>query len=138
MIHGIYHLFSKELSIPAYYTENLYEDVTYRISANELRTAMGSDVVATVVSVSDEYKIEPDEKGHWLNEYQMKMRQGDIYVEVVDYPLANAQSKSDIDNFTFPDPDAPGRYRDAEAQVKKYYSPVNRIQVIDVCNYGRH
>ena len=39
--------FSKELGIPAHYKENLYEDVTYRISANELRIAMGSDVVVT-------------------------------------------------------------------------------------------
>jgi hypothetical protein len=29
--------FAKQLGIPAFYTENLYEDVTYRISANELR-----------------------------------------------------------------------------------------------------
>ena len=29
--------FGKEFAIPVYYTENLYEDVTYRISANELR-----------------------------------------------------------------------------------------------------
>ncbi len=113
--------FSKELGIPAHYTENLYEDVTYRISANELRTEMGSDVVVTGASVSDNYMIEEDENGHWLNEYKMKMRQGDIYVEVVDYPLAHAQSKADIDNFAFPDPDAPGRYRDAEALVKKYH-----------------
>ncbi len=42
--------FSKELCIPAHYTENLYEEVTYRISANELRTAMGSDVVVTGAS----------------------------------------------------------------------------------------
>ncbi len=113
--------FSKELGIPAHYTENLYEDVTYRISANELRTAMGSDVVVTGASVADDFKIEPDAKGHWLNEYQMKMRQGDIYVEVVDYPLAFAQTKADIDNYSFPDPDSPGRYRDAEALVRKYH-----------------
>ena len=113
--------FSKEMEIPAHYTDNLYEDVTYRISANELRTAMGSDVVVTGASVSDDYRIEPDGKGHWLNEYKMLMRQGDIYVEVVDYPLAHAQSRADIDNFAFPDPDAPGRYRDAEALVKKYH-----------------
>ena len=61
--------FSKELGIPAHYTENHYEDVTYRISANELRTAMGSDVVVTSASVADDYKIEPDENGQWLNEY---------------------------------------------------------------------
>ncbi|MBW6537895.1 MAG: hypothetical protein K0B11_23010 [Mariniphaga sp.] len=34
--------FGEKLDIPVHYTENLYEDVTYRISANELRTAMGS------------------------------------------------------------------------------------------------
>jgi uroporphyrinogen decarboxylase len=113
--------FSTELDIPAHYTENLYEDVTYRISANELRTAMGSDVVVTGASVADDFKIIPDENAHWLNEYQMKMRQGDIYVEVVDYPLAHAQTKADIDNFSFPDPDAHGRYRDAEALVNKYH-----------------
>jgi len=37
--------FGNELGIPVNYTENLYEDVTYRINANELRVVMGSDVV---------------------------------------------------------------------------------------------
>ena len=124
--------FSKEMGIPAHYTENLYEDVTYRISANELRTAMGCDVVVTGASVSDDYKIVKDEKGEWFNEYGMKMRQGDIYVEVVDYPLANAQTKADLDNYVFPDPDAPGRYRDAEALVKKYHKDYLVIGDIEV------
>jgi uroporphyrinogen decarboxylase len=113
--------FSKVLEIPANYTENLYEDVTWRISANELRVAMGSDVVVTGASVSDDYKIEKDENGQWYNEYNMKMSQGDIYVEVRGYPLANAQTKADIDAYIFPDVDAPGRYRDAESLVAKYH-----------------
>jgi len=113
--------FGKEMGIPVNYTDNLYEDVTYRISANELRVAMGSDVVITGASVSDDYKIVKDEKGCWLNEYQMKMRQGDIYVEVLEYPLANAETKADIDAYKFPDPEALGRFRDAEALIKKYH-----------------
>ena len=112
--------FAKELGIPANYTENLYEDVTYRISANELRVAMGSDVVVTGASVSDDYRIVKEADGTWLNEYKMRMRQGDIYVEVIDYPLSHAETKADIEAFSFPDPDAPGRFRDAEALVKKY------------------
>lgn len=108
------------MGIPVLYTDNPYEDVTYRINANELRVDMGSDVVVTGASVSDDYKIIMDEQGCWLNEYGMKMRQGDIYVEVIEYPLANAETKADIENFQFPDPDAPGRFRDAEALVKKY------------------
>jgi uroporphyrinogen decarboxylase len=112
--------FGKEFGVPVSYTENLYEDVTYRISANELRVAMGSDVVVTGASVSDNFKIEKDKNGHWYNEYQMKMRQGDIYVEVVDYPLAHAQTKADIEAFVFPEVDAQGRFRDAEKLVEKY------------------
>jgi uroporphyrinogen decarboxylase len=112
--------FGKELGVQVNYTENLYEDVTYRISANELRVAMGSDVVVTGASVSDDYRVVKDADGCWLNEYGMKMRQGDIYVEVVDYPLSHAETKADIDVFRFPDPLAPGRYRDAEALIKKY------------------
>lgn len=112
--------FGKELGIPVHYTDNPYEDVTYRISANELRIALGSDVVITGASVSDDYKIIQDADGTWLNEYQMRMRQGDIYVEVVDYPLAHAETSEDVAAYRFPDPDAPGRFRDAEALVKKY------------------
>lgn len=69
--------FGKEYNIPVNYTGNLYEDVTYRISANELRTAMGSDVVVTGASVSDNYKIVKDADGKWLNEFKMRMRQGE-------------------------------------------------------------
>jgi uroporphyrinogen decarboxylase len=112
--------FGKLLNIPVKYTDNPYEDVTYRISANELRVAMGSDVVITGASVSDDYRIVKDLDGTWLNEYQMRMRQGDIYVEVVDYPLAHAEMRADVDAYQFPDPDAPGRFRDAEALVRKY------------------
>ncbi|MDO8953031.1 MAG: uroporphyrinogen decarboxylase family protein [Draconibacterium sp.] len=124
--------FAKEFGIPANYTENLYEDVTYRISANELRVAMGCDVVVTGASVSDDYKIVKEADGTWLNEYKMRMRQGDIYVEVIDYPLAQAETKADIDDFSFPDPDAPGRFRDAEALVKKYKNDYLIIGDIEV------
>ena len=124
--------FGRILNIPAHYTENLYEDVTYRISANELRVAMGSDVVITGASVSDNYRIQKEADGTWLNEYRMRMRQGDIYVEVVDYPLAQADTKSDIEAYQFPDPDAPGRFRDAEDLVKRYKSDYLIIGDIEV------
>lgn len=35
--------FGEKLGIPVSYTNNLYEDVTYRISGNEIRIAMGRD-----------------------------------------------------------------------------------------------
>ena len=48
----LYDHFGKERGIPVNYTENSYDDVTYCISANELRMAMGSYVVITVASGS--------------------------------------------------------------------------------------
>lgn len=128
----LYDHFGKVMNIPVHYTENLYEDVTYRISANELRTAMGCDVVVTGASVSDNYQINKEADGTWLNEYQMRMRQGDIYVEVVDYPLAHAETKSDVMAYTFPDPNAPGRFRDAENLVRKYHDDYLVIGDIEV------
>jgi len=112
--------FSEKLGIPAHYTNNLYEDVTYRISGNEVRIAMGCDVVTTGAGTSDDFKVKKETDGTWLNEYGMRMKQGDIYVEVVEYPLAKARNEADIKTFSFPDPHAPGRYRDAEAIVRKY------------------
>jgi uroporphyrinogen decarboxylase len=62
-----------------------------------------------------------DKNGHWFNEYKMKMRKGDIYVDILESPLAHAQTKTDIDNYLFPEINAVGRFRDAEALVKKYH-----------------
>jgi len=124
--------FAKKLNLPMEITDNLYEDVTWRISGNNVRTALGSDVVITGASVSDDFKIIPDVDGTWLNEYGMRMRQGQVYVEVVGYPLAHAMTKADIDAFTFPDAYASGRYRDAErivAQYKDNYFVIGDIEV---------
>lgn len=112
--------FGRKLGIDVCYTNNLYEDVTYRISGNEVRLAMGCDVVTTGASVSDAFQAIRREDGTWLNEYGMRMRQGSVYVEVVEYPLAHVQTEADIKAYPFPDPHAPGRYRDAQALVQKY------------------
>jgi uroporphyrinogen decarboxylase len=48
------------------------------------------------------------------------MKQGSIYVEILDPPLKDAETEDDIAAYQWPDPDAPGRYDDAEALVKKY------------------
>lgn len=124
--------FGKKYCIPVNYTNNLYEDVTYRISGNEIRIAMGSDVVITGAGVSDDYKIKKNDDGTWLNEYGMRMRQGDIYVEVAEYPLAGIETAADVSDYTFPDADAPGRFRDAGNIVQKFkddYLVIGDIEV---------
>ena len=112
--------FGEKLGIPVKYTNNLYEDVTYRISGNEVRTAMGCDVVVTGAGTADDFKAKKFDDGTWLNEYGMRMRQGDIYVEVAEYPLAHIETAADVAAYSFPDANAPGRYRDAETLVNKY------------------
>lgn len=112
--------FSKKLDIPINYTNNFYEDITYRISGNEIRLAMGSDVVITGAGESSDFEPKKFDDGTWLNEYNMRMRQGSIYVEVVEYPLADAETVEDIKKYNFPDPHAEGRYKDAKELVDKY------------------
>jgi len=43
-----------------------------------------------------------------------------LYNEFCEYPLANAESVSDIDNYKFPDPLAEGRYDAAKETVDRY------------------
>ena len=117
---SLYEHFSKKLGIPMRYTKNLFEDVTYRISGNELRTAMGCDVVVTGAAEHAGFKPEKASDGTWLNEYGMRMKQGPIYVEVVEYPLRHAQTAVDVAAYRWPDPDAPGRYDDAASLVKAF------------------
>mgnify|MGYP005856154923 CR=1 FL=1 len=124
--------FGNKLNIPVNITKNLYEDVTWRISGNEIRTAMGSDVVVTGASEASGFNPEILPDGSWYNEYGMKMHQGDIYVEVDEYPLKNIETKEDVLNYQFPDLSLPGRFDDACELVKKYnkdYFVIGDIEV---------
>lgn len=116
----LYDHFSRKLGIPMHYTKNIFEDVTYRISGNEIRTAMGCDVVVTGAAEAAGFVPEKSSDGTWLNEYGMRMKQGPIYVEIVEPPLKHAETAADVAAYRWPDPDAPGRYDDADALVKKY------------------
>ncbi len=112
--------FGKKYDIPVHYTTSYFEDVTYRISANELRTAMGSDCVIVGGSIPSGYSHPTTEDGCIINEFGMKMRQGPLYMEVIEAPLANVSSVDEVKNFPFPDPLAKGRFDDAEKYIKQY------------------
>jgi uroporphyrinogen decarboxylase len=124
--------FSKKYDIPVDITDNIFEDVTWRISANELRLKMGCDTVIVGASHPEGWKPRYDDKGAWLNEYMMNMHQGKIYVEVTGNPLADAESVEEIDDYDFPDPYAKGRYTKAEELISKYkkdYVIIGNIEV---------
>ena len=113
--------FGEKHGIPVHYTTAYYEDVTYRLSANELRVAMGSDCVIVGASLPREYEHPLDENGYVINEFNMKLRQGPVYMEVVaPPPMAHFETPEDVEAFQFPDPLAEGRYDDAAMYIEKY------------------
>lgn len=112
--------FGKKHNIPVNYTHSYYEDVTYRLSGNELRTAMGSDVVVVGGSLPAGYKHPQTNDGAIINEFGMKMRQGPLYMEVIEEPLANVTSVNEVERFPFPDPVAEGRFDDAKKYIAQY------------------
>ncbi len=112
--------FGAKYGIPVDYTTSYYEDVTYRISANALRTAMGSDCVVVGGSLPAGYEHPTTEDGCVVNEFGMVMRQGPLYMEVIEAPLANVTSVAEVARFPFPDPLAEGRLDDAARDIARY------------------
>jgi len=113
-------IFGKRLGIEPDYALSYYEDLTYRISANAIRTKMGSDVVVVGGTVPLGYRPEVVSGDITRNEFGMHMKPTPLYVEVVKCPLENAESISDIENYRFPDPYAGGRFDKAKRDIDRY------------------
>ena len=112
--------FGKKLGIEPDYALSYYEDLTYRISANEIRTRMGSDVVVVGGTVPEGYRPEPVHGNITMNEFGMYMQPTALYVEVVRCPLEDASGVSDIGNYRFPDPYAAGRFEKAKRDIDRF------------------
>ena len=112
--------FSVKLGIDPGYCWSYYEDLSYRISANEIRTRLGSDCVVVGGSTAADFSPVSADDNATCNEFGMKMKPTNLYVEVVEPPLKDAASTSDIDNYSFPDPNAAGRFDQAAAEIRKY------------------
>jgi uroporphyrinogen decarboxylase len=112
--------FGAELGIEPEYALSYYEDLTYRISANAIRTAMGSDCVVVGGTVAAGFEPIPVDGNITLNEFGMKMKPTNLYVEVVEPPLKDASSSEDIQKYHFPDPYAAGRFDIARTEIEKY------------------
>lgn len=112
--------FSDRLGMPLEYTESYYEDLKYRISANKLRTALGSDCIVVGGELPEGYQLKKLENGHIINEFGMEMRQGPLYMEVVDAPLSDIETVEEAEGYDFPNPHAPGRFKRAEADIHEF------------------
>jgi uroporphyrinogen decarboxylase len=113
--------FGEKYDVPVHYTTAWYEDVTYRLSGNELRVVMGSDCVVVGAGLPRGYEHPVDENGYLVNEFGMRLRQGPVYMEVVaPPPMAHFKEPQDVEAFDFPDPLAEGRFDDARMYIDKY------------------
>jgi uroporphyrinogen decarboxylase len=112
--------FGKKLGITPDYALSYYEDLTYRISANAVRTALGSDVVVVGGTVAEGFEPVHIRDNISLNEFGMEMKPTELYMEVVSCPLKDAESVGQVEDYPFPDPFAPGRFDKAGRDMKSY------------------
>ena len=112
--------FAKELNLEPEYAVSYYEDLTYRISANTIRTTLGSDVCVVGGTVASGYEPKPVRDDITFNEFGMQMKPTDLYVEVVECPLSNVTSVQEVEAYDFPDPYAPSRFDSARQVIEQY------------------
>jgi len=90
-----------------------------RISHMDLLTTLGNDAVGIAANAPDGGET-VERNGLLVNEWGMVFKDVGLYNEFVDYPLAEAASRQDIENYPFPDPFAPGRFSSARNTFSKY------------------
>ncbi len=112
--------YGAKFGIDPAYALSYYEDLTYRISANKIRTRLGSDCVVVGGTVAAGFVPADKGDGTSLNEFGMLMRPTDLYMEVVKCPLEGASCDEDIAAYAFPDAFAPGRFDAAERDIKEF------------------
>jgi uroporphyrinogen decarboxylase len=114
--------FADKLGLPAEYAVSYYEDLTYRISANAVRTAMGSDCIVVGGTVPEGFvpAAVPGTDNVTINEFGLKMKPTPLYMEVVEAPLESASTVEEIEAYAFPDPLAPGRFSAAKSDIEKF------------------
>ena len=112
--------FADKLGIAPAYAWSYYEDLSYRISSNELRTTMGSDVVVVGGQIDPAFVPEQIAENVTTNEFGMHMKPTPLYVEVVKAPLDEVESVDDVTAYNLPDPYAQGRFNAAKQDIEQF------------------
>ena len=110
---------SRHLGIPDY-THPDSPLAENRISYTELLVHLGNDIVGIGACAPKNNPTREIEPGVLVNEWQIKFRQTDLYAEMIEHPLAHAETVAEVEQFAMPDPLAEGRFDHARAMVAKY------------------
>ena len=106
-----------------------------RISFMDLMVKMGSDCVGVSYEAPYGGETTTDADGIITNEFGMMMQHHGLYDEFVKYPLKDAATVEDIENYPFPEADAPGRFRKAEKAIEKYGKDYGIIGDLECCMF---
>jgi len=106
------------LEIP--YEEPIDAMESARISHMGLLTTMGVDIIATAPTAAPDCPTVTLTDGRIKNEWGMIFREVGLYTEFAEYPLAHATTAKDIQDYPFPDPNAPGRFDTAAKMINTY------------------
>lgn len=109
---------SKHLAMP--YEEPLDSLLSTRISHTNLLTRLGNDCVGIAACAPTSHPTRTLPDGTIVNEWGMQFRNAGLYNEFSAFPLAHAETVSDIENYPFPEALAPGRFDAACETVRRY------------------
>ena len=112
--------FSAKLGLDPGYTLSYYEDLSYRISANEIRTKLGSDCIVVGGQTAKNFVPQTVSGDITSNEFGMHMKPTALYVEVVNCPLKDIETAAEAEAFPFPDPYAEGRMENAKRDIDRF------------------
>lgn len=109
---------SAHLGVP--YEEPISSLLGSRISFNGMLTGMGVDAIGVAACFPDNGQPVTREDGITINEWGIGTKPHGLYDDFAIHPLANVQTIEEIENYPFPEVDAPGRFRFAEETIAKY------------------
>ena len=110
-----------------------------------LADALGSDFRHINIGKAKNFKSYKDEKGITYDEWGIGRSLVGLYPTIVYSPLEEAEME-DLEAYTLPDPDDPGRYEGLEELARHYYEDTDKYvtacsansgQIFDVCQYLR-
>jgi uroporphyrinogen decarboxylase len=91
-----------------------------RISHTKLLTTLGNDCVGIAACTPAERPIKITPEGLITNEYGMVFKNAGMYNEFYQFPLFNAETAADIENYNWFDPTWTSRFTFADSVVKEY------------------
>lgn len=99
-----------------------------------IKDRFGADIELIQPGKPDAWELDIDKKTKkWTDDWGCvyKKPEGVMYYEWDYQPLADAETISDIDDFDWPDPKDPGRYRGIQEKVKNIYHNTGKAMLVN-------